>query len=388
MKKLKIAQLGMGHIGYAAAADLTLAGHEVNLFDFPEFEEKTLDPIREHGGIYLGPVREEVELPRSGEAEPTGVITTDLEEAVEGCDVLYITVPSFAHNRYFEELAPYLEDGQIIFINVGNFGSLVGRNILMDKGVLPDKDIKIAETNTAPFSSRKAGYTKEPDKPWKTLISHYSEEGYLCSALPADDTDEVLKTLRNMYPHLEPASNVLITSTQNYNLFHVPVMVCNAGVLESTEGDFYFWGEGGSRRVCDLMDKTDEERTGVLDKIGVEAKKLVKYLPESPDTAWEWFHEIYQGTKTSHASKIWREGYDDPFQYRYLTEDVPYLMTPLASLGNSLDVPTPTMDALIELASILSQKDFWKEGRKVEDMGLGDFTGEEIKKYVMTGKTD
>ena len=49
---MKVAILGAGNDGKAAAADLTSAGHTVNLFEFPEFEHN-LRSVREKGGIHV-----------------------------------------------------------------------------------------------------------------------------------------------------------------------------------------------------------------------------------------------------------------------------------------------------------------------------------------------
>jgi opine dehydrogenase len=49
---MRVAVLGAGNGGLAAAADLTLRGHEVRLFEHPAFREH-LVPIRERGGIEL-----------------------------------------------------------------------------------------------------------------------------------------------------------------------------------------------------------------------------------------------------------------------------------------------------------------------------------------------
>ncbi len=46
----KIAVLGAGNGGQAAAADLTLRGFKISLFEMPQFEQN-LKPILERGGI-------------------------------------------------------------------------------------------------------------------------------------------------------------------------------------------------------------------------------------------------------------------------------------------------------------------------------------------------
>ncbi len=50
-----ITVIGAGNVGCARAADLTLAGHEVILYEMPKFSEK-IDPIVQSGGIKLSGV--------------------------------------------------------------------------------------------------------------------------------------------------------------------------------------------------------------------------------------------------------------------------------------------------------------------------------------------
>ena len=76
----KIAVLGAGHGGYAMAADLTLAGYEVHLFNrSPE----PIEAIRKRGGIEI--------TGDSVYGEGFAKIkkaTTDMKEAIEGVDVI------------------------------------------------------------------------------------------------------------------------------------------------------------------------------------------------------------------------------------------------------------------------------------------------------------
>ncbi|MCK4792148.1 MAG: hypothetical protein KAV87_50935 [Desulfobacteraceae bacterium] len=44
---------------------------------------------------------------------------------------------------------------------------------------------------------------------------------------------------------------------------------------------------------------------------------------------------------------------------------------------------TPICDSLINIASSLLGKDFWKAGRTLESLGLGSMSAEKIIEYVM-----
>ena len=110
---------GCGSGGMAMAADLSLMGCKINLYEHPDFKGN-LDPIRENGGIDL-----------SGNtcSGKTGLakfhkITSDAEEAIEGADLIMVNVPSMASERFIEVLAPFLREGQVLLVTTGYWASL------------------------------------------------------------------------------------------------------------------------------------------------------------------------------------------------------------------------------------------------------------------------
>jgi len=61
-------------------------------------------------------------------------------------------------------------------------------------------------------------------------------------------------------------------------------------------------------------------------------------------------------------------------RHRYVTEDVPMSLVPIASLGRKFDHPTPTMDGIIHLASTIMGEDCWETGPTVERLGIVDMS--------------
>ena len=68
--------------------------------------------------------------------------------------------------------------------------------------------------------------------------------------------------------------------------------------------------------------------------------------------------------------------------HRFLTEDTPYSMVPMAALGRLAGVPTPIMDALIALLGELLGEDYAVTGQTAERMGLAGMTPEAIRNLV------
>jgi len=71
---------------------------------------------------------------------------------------------------------------------------------------------------------------------------------------------------------------------------------------------------------------------------------------------------------------------------RFVTEDVPYGMFLLSTLGDLLRVPTPTHDAVIQLASIINRTNYWKTGRGIKQLGLSKLDKNGLKKFLLEEK--
>ena len=59
----------------------------------------------------------------------------------------------------------------------------------------------------------------------------------------------------------------------------------------------------------------------------------------------------------------------DSMQHRYVSEDIPYSLVPIATLGKTLDINSPNMDSIINLACMCNSEDYWHTGRNAENLG-------------------
>src|SRR3989304_10027961 len=112
---VRIAVLGAGNAGHATAADLSLAGAHVCLYESPEFSQNLMH-IRERGGIEL------TGIGRTGLARVE--VTTDIAEAVHGAACIFVVTQALAHERLAGLCAPHLVDGQAVILFTGYGDSL------------------------------------------------------------------------------------------------------------------------------------------------------------------------------------------------------------------------------------------------------------------------
>jgi opine dehydrogenase len=359
----KIAVLGAGCGGHAMAADLTLAGFDVRLFELPEFSEN-VRPIIERGGIEItGAARE-------GFAR-IATVTTDVRKALEGANLVMVAVPAFGHETFARIIAPHLNDEQVVVFNTGYFAALRFRGILRSMA----KHVVIAENMILPYTCRLLGSGH-------VQVDGKKKEMYV-AALPATDTDRAVGILRNAYPEVKPAANVLKTSLDNLNIVsHSVVTVLNKGLVDRADCVTLPVTEAVTPSVGKVMDAVDKERAQVGNALGVKVSPIKEML------------EMW-GYKT-HGDTVY-ENYQncEPFQkyswkyvrgsHQYLREDLTYGLVPLASLGDLVSVSTPTIDATIQLFSIMDEVDYKTLGITSERMGLAGLTLSQIQGLLSNG---
>jgi opine dehydrogenase len=364
--KYRFAVLGGGHGGTAMAGHLSLCGIDVSLYNRGE---DRIRAIKEGGGIELLSANDNI--PR-GFVELT-TVTSDIKEAIRGRDVLMVVLPATGHGFIAEQLAPHLEDGQIIVLNPGRTGgALEVLNILRAKNCRAD--VVVCEAQTLLYASRSMN-------PAQTQIFRI-KNSVPVAAIPAHRTPEVVKVLRTALPQFIPGDNVMKTSLDNIgSIFHPAVTVLNAGRIESTNGDFEYYTEGITASVSLILEKMDRERVCVAEALGFRAM-----------TAREWLYIAYDSAgRTLFEAMRNNRGYDGimapkTILHRYMTEDIPMSLVPIASLGRFCDVPTPTIDSIILLGSILHEKDYWECGRTVDRMGLTGMSLRELRSFIIEGR--
>lgn len=94
MTPKKIAVLGGGNGAHTMAAEFTLKGHTVTLFEMPHFKNN-MKKVFETKTIKLQGNIPELQ----GDVELYNV-TDDIEEAVAGCHYVCIVAPAFSHAGY------------------------------------------------------------------------------------------------------------------------------------------------------------------------------------------------------------------------------------------------------------------------------------------------
>ena len=64
---------------------------------------------------------------------------------------------------------------------------------------------------------------------------------------------------------------------------------------------------------------------------------------------------------------------------RYINEDLPFGLVPWSLIGRAWGVPTPTIDAVIQISSTMLGVDYFKEGLTLDDLGIQGMAPREVK---------
>lgn len=359
MDEKKICVIGAGNGGSAIAGDMTLAGHRCRLYEFPEYAAN-IAPIQASGGIRV------TGIARTGFAR-LELATTELAEAVDGADLIMVATVALAHERVARELAPLLADGQTIVLWPGSGGSLAFRRVWDEVGL--ERPVHLAEAVTFPYCCRRL------EGPGTVNIHRVDGPAMLLAALPATETGAVLDALAGTYAHVvRPAVSVLEPAMYNVNIIVHPVgALLNMGRIEYTGGEFYMYREGITPSVKKIIHAMDRERSALFAALG--------YQPYTYDQVFDdCFHMTVEEFAVT-SSK-------GPFsmQDRYVTEDIPMGATLTASLARKAGVYAPTYEAMIHLASVVNETDYYNTGRNLENLGLAHLSLQQIQDYVLTGK--
>ena len=355
---MKITVLGAGAGGTAVAFDCAAHGHDVRVFDFEQFPDN-IAAITDQGGIHA-----DGDISGFGDIAYAG---HDVDEALQGAELIYVVGPAYSTEPFGEAVAGKLSAGQTVIVTPSSCG---GALAFKRAAGLPvdDDSIRVAETSTLHYAVRLT-------EPGKVRVFLKLKAGNLLAALPGKHTGDILELINDVYPSMEAADSVLQTSLQNANpIIHPAVTLSNAARIEMTDGDFLFYEEGVSDSVGRLIEALDNERIAIGEKLGITV------LPDPVMGMRQGYMlEANYGTGYRKAPGFLGIGAQPKLDHRYINEDVGYGLVFMSKLGQQIGVATPGIDAVINVASIVMDRDYRDESlRTPESLGIADRSATEL----------
>jgi opine dehydrogenase len=356
---MKIAILGGGHGCYAAAADLSEAGHKVRLW---RRDAAALQPVQQAGGIVLKDAAGVREV-------PIALATADMAEALRDAALIVIPSPAIAQEDIARLMAPHLVDGQVVFLPPGTFGSFVMARLVRQAG--NRADVAWAETGTLPYLARKHG----PREVNITVRALRLPTG----VYPARREPEALAVIRQAYPGVHGCGDALSGALMNAGpVIHPPLMVMNAAPLQHFER-WDIHNEGTQRAVRDVTDRLDLERIAVREAFGYGAPHYPLADHYNND---QWMYG--DAHKKLVKSGDWRENID-LYAHRYITEDTELGLAFLASAARFAGVDAPIAHGLLAIVGGFLRRDLRLGPRSFEALGLDTLGKPELARRLHDG---
>jgi hypothetical protein len=362
------------------------AGHAIAVAASKEFE----------GDIdWLVGSEQKAEILRSGAAKDgvhaTGVITgradrlrtisSDPAELIPGADIVMVVVPAFMHATVLARIEAHICDGVMI-------------------GILPTRGGVEFEATNLLRGGRRGTFFGLQTLPFSARVGTFGESVHVgavkstvvFAALPAGDAPTVANRLSNVFgTHFAAADGFLSLTLGNPGQFIHPGLMY--GHYRSWRGEEYdqdtipMFYAGATDEMGEFVATLSREAIEVARAIEAESPGLVDLDSVAP--VHDWLRSSYANVTddTSTVATCFRTGpiqarkapvreiapgrFLPEFNYRYLTEDVPYGLVITRGFAELAGVATPAIDEVIEWAQERMGRSYLVDGR-LEGQDISD----------------
>lgn len=291
-------------------------------------------------------------------AKPS-LVTKDPSQAVPGANVIIFCVPAFAHEQYFNAIAPHVQPNTAVIGLPGQPGfEFQCFHVLKDKA----KKCAILSYESLPWACRILQFGRLVE----VLGAKDSLMGSIIkgqSHLPWDPI-HTLQAMLGDHPVLKMANNYIEPYLMTKSIVHPPLMYARWKDWDGqplAEKPLFYQGldEFGAGSLSAVSDEVVATAKAISEKKPQLSQSHVQHL-------LEWYRQDYRETvqdptslhtamKTNaaynglvHPMKDTAKGKVVPdFNYRYLAEDVPFGLVVTKGLAQLAGVPTPETDRVL-----------------------------------------
>ena len=354
---MKVAILGSGNGACAMAFEWARAGHDIYMYDFPQFDRQ-IKAINAAGGIYS-----------EGEMEGFQAIKYaghDIELCLKDAPLIFAVGPAYSTEPFGKACAPYAKEGQIYVVCPSScLGSIIFKTSLGLK--IDDNSIIVSDFATLPYAVRIIA-------DGKIAVYNRLKAGCLMATMPSCENDRVYDLVKPVHECLEKAKNIFQTCLQNANpMLHPCITTLNAARIEGPN-DFFFYEEGVTPGVGRLLKAIDEERMAIGAALGLE-------IENDPHISIRQGYMTEENYDHAYATAPGFTGIlaQTQLDYRYYNEDAGFGLVLWVDLADRLGMEVPTIRAMLQIVSAIMGRDYKAEkARTMETLGLGDYDIKEL----------
>lgn len=325
---MNITIIGGGNIGSLMAAEFAYKGHDVKIYTSrPEKWNKAID-------VYSA----DEELLFSGKI---GKVTGSLNEAIEGAEYIWITVPAFLFGKLANDICQYVKKGQYIGIVPGSGGAEFAFKGLREKECIL-------------FGLQRVHSIARIREYGKSVYMLGRKQELQLGAIPAKENlpislvvEELFgircKALDNYLAVTLTPSNPILHTARLYTLFkdYNEKKVYPRNILFYEE-----WDEESSENLIDC----DEELQILCDKIPISlgaVQSLRNYYESFSISAMT---SKIKGIKAFRGimspMKHVEDGWVPDFESRYFTADFPWGLKVIKEIAGVFEVKTPKINKI------------------------------------------
>lgn len=286
---------------------------------------------------------------------PTDFIEENTPKAIDRADIIMINTPAFAQEVYEKLIGKYGRNGQIVVFPCGGFSAVNFDNYL--KSIGRQNDFYVCETGSFIYTTKLTSLGSVLIKDMKKNV--------MFACVNPKNTDYALGVMNEIYPQFYKAENVWQTSFSNpSSTLHTITTLCNMSRIEqmgSYKNSFY----DITPAVARIIETVDEERCKIASHFFKNVMSVTEIMCSLYNIKYD---NIYDTIKNISAFKI--QYAPNSLKHRYVTEDVPYSLVPISTIGKKLGINSPNMDSIINLASMSNNVDYFAEGRNADKIGF------------------
>lgn len=327
---MRVAIMGAGAAAFAAAAYLAEQGHAPVLWSPSGKSTEALaagNPLTSEGKI-------------EGEFRPD--VARSCKGALEGADAVLVALPANGHKLVMDAMAPLLSPGQSVIISShASLGAFYLSRLLTER----EMEIPIVALSTTILRSRRTG-------PSAVRIATIRSKVDIAT-LPRRLADEGLDLCRRLFgDRFRAVDGLLAVSLSNVNpQSHMALALANFTRMEKGEA----WGQSEhlTTAVGQLLEAIDAERLALAAAFGLKVRTMREHYSLTYGVADAPLGETSQMLARTQPVTFGPATIDT----RYILEDVPFGLQPLAQLGRLAKVPMPLHEAGLAIFSALYGRD-------------------------------
>lgn len=323
---MRIAVIGAGNGGAAAAVELTLAGHDVAIY---ARSAGTIAPFVADGIHYKGVLGEGVSRPV--------LLSSDIAEATRDAEAAVICLPTFAHIGVARALVDCgWGASRPVILNPGHTG-----------GAFEFETAYRARADYAPPIVEFATLAYIARKPAPNMVNVTGRANSLrAAALPG--AEQALALACQLFPGVYDSGDVIACDLANINMIvHPPGAILGAAWVEATGGDFTFYVQGMTPGVIEIMRSLDLERMAVARAFGHELQNIISEMKSVGSVPIDASESDYSAIAAGEANRQIKA--PNSLSHRYYMEDFGHGLVPFLAYATVAGVDVPIASALVKL---------------------------------------